>query len=164
MLKYFLNPVRSLIRTMKLLKKNVPTRPILQNQKSKGSFYLFIFFLKSPRSYDFWKFQVQGPNNQFGVACLWWWWRRNVANSLCCVRNLSFIFSILHGKVEKMPNGTLTETALFCQRPVHVQCENTVHKHCSMMARKFPRCKNLPWMSPERTVWCKRTRGNHAWG
>ena len=47
--------------------KKVPTRPILQDQISKITFFISLK-KKSSRSYEFWKFQIQGPNNQFGVA------------------------------------------------------------------------------------------------
>ena len=43
-------------------------RHILQNQKSKDYIFLFVFFKKSLCSYEFWKFQMQGPNSQFGVT------------------------------------------------------------------------------------------------
>ena len=43
---FFLNAVCSLICTMKLSKKKVPTRPILQNPKSKYYIFLISFFKK----------------------------------------------------------------------------------------------------------------------
>ena len=37
---------------------------MLQNQKSKITFFLLVLKQNKPRLYKFWKFQIQGPNNQ----------------------------------------------------------------------------------------------------
>ena len=51
-----------------IIKKKFPPVPFYKIKNPKIKFFLLVFLKKSPRSYEFWKFQIQGPNNQFGVA------------------------------------------------------------------------------------------------